>query len=146
MNISNKNQFKKQNVMSKLLKNTVIILFIGILFSCSKDDDSLNIGDEVNIIGTWKLISETEDGVDITDPCDLFYIFTTNEATVKYYDDETCTQQFSDTASYTLNGSTLTFTQGSETSVQEIAELSATTLKIKEVYSGITYIETFTKQ
>jgi len=152
MNISKKNQPKKQNSMSKFLKNTLLILFVGILFSCSSEDDGEATIDKASIIGTWKQISETENGVDITESCDLFYIFTIDQVTVKYYDDDNCTQQFSDVASYTLDGNILSFVQGSDTFSVEVLELSATTLKIKEVDeegSGAQtniYIETYVKQ
>jgi len=138
--------------MSKLLKNAVLIFFVGILFSCSSEDDNNPNKDKASIIGIWKLISETENGIDITESCDLFYVFTADQATVKYYDDDDCTQQFSDVASYSLNNNTLTFSQGSDTFSVEVLELSATTLKIKEVDeegSGgqtNTYIETYIKQ
>lgn len=56
--------------MKKLLKISVLVIMSVFMVNCSKDDDNSSSADP--IIGKWKTISETENGVaEVLDACEL---------------------------------------------------------------------------
>jgi len=132
----------------KLLKKIILNIFIGLLFfSCTNDDDSNKKEDEL-IIGTWKLISNIENGEELLAPsdCDLLFIFTTDRVTTQYYEDENCTTQLNDTWSYFIYDDTITINESHDFADLVILELNSSTLKIKEIDDINTSISTYKKQ
>ncbi len=123
----------------KTLKNLFLLSIIVLLTfsSCDEDDDA-----PITIVGTWKLVSATVNGIADTEliPCDLETTlnFTENIIVTTYYFDpendagSNCQFDDSDTGEYTINGDfiTVTFDDG-DSITDEIEELTATTLKIK---------------
>lgn len=129
--------------ITKTLAITVITLFM--LSSCNNDDDN---GSSTSIIGTWKMVSATVNGIDDTDECDLLSTvsFTDTQITTVDYYGNNCDSFDSNTGNYSVNNSTLTLTYSDETFVVQIETLNATTLAIKEVMGNQTYIATFERQ
>jgi len=136
----------------------LLYLFIAIVIpftSCKKDDDAMDTdSNEANIVGTWKLASETENGTPVDlGPCDFIVTFNQNgsgsdESTFG----DNCEMTENDNFTYTINEDQLSITYpGDGTFTVEIESLSNTTLVIKDVdieegEEDFTYIQTFTKQ
>ncbi len=140
------------------MKKTLLYLFaITLVFaSCKKDDDAMDTDDnEANIVGTWKITSETENGVPLTlDECEVLGTinFRSNgTATDTYYYGENCAMTDVENYNYSINDDQLTISYGdNESYTVTITTLNNTTLKIEDSYEeeGVTYTysSTYTKQ
>ncbi|MBL4746516.1 MAG: lipocalin family protein [Flavobacteriaceae bacterium] len=141
--------------MNKIL----LTLFIGIIFSCSKDKD-IEI-DQVSIIGTWKLIAltsnaneELQDDLGPSDICFWTETYTETTMITTYFSGANCGIESidSDVSTYVINGTNLleTFDNGQSSVSLEILELTGSTLKLQDSYheDGENYVDiyTYTKQ
>ncbi|MDB4108624.1 lipocalin family protein [Flavobacteriaceae bacterium] len=144
-----------------MTKSFTILLLALFLISCSSDDDNgLNNTENANelILGTWKKITETLDGSQVTQNiCELQerYSYDTSGNFVELYygntnTTEPCGNLAENTGPYSISGIEITFTLGGDAFVQKIQNISSTELVLKEVYideEGIafTYVETYEK-
>lgn len=134
--------------MKKILLLFVSTLVLG-LTSCSKDDDSSS--DSSNIEGRWEYFQEgtivggTETLVSWDHECTTKkdYIELLSGGVMKdmvYWDD--CIDDVV-TGTWLRSGNNLTVALGSESATGEIVTLNSTTLKIKYVEGGTTYVQVF---
>jgi hypothetical protein len=151
--------------MKQLKKMTRIFLLLtlGILFSCSSNDDNTEtpLNNSELIIGSWKWTSTTEtiDGADtgasLTE-CDLLEItnYDGTKQEITEYSGNPCTllQLNTPTYNYSIDGDIISFPRINDEYdfySQEIIELNSTTLKLKleETDGGETFIciDTYTK-
>ena len=138
----------------KILKITLILTIITCFaFSCSSDDSNSTKANQANIIGTWKLTSETENGTSIQlDECELLFtvVITSTQITSTDYYGDNCEIEDSYSITYSLKGNTITTTEDGETYNSTIITLNSTTLSIESSYEEdgetYTYTETYTKQ
>jgi NifU-like protein involved in Fe-S cluster formation len=136
-----------------------LTLFIGILFSCSSDDDNPET-EQSSIVGTWKIISLTSNGTEeLQDElngqniCYWTEVYTQTTITDIDFSGTNCTTENtdSDISTYVINGTTLleTYDNGQNLSL-EILELTNTTLRLQDSYEevGENYVDiyTYTKQ
>lgn len=124
-----------------------ILLFVAIisLNSCSSDDDNGTQNNTENaaqlILGTWNLVSSTEDGVSLNlTECDFqeTYSFDSsgNYTTLEYFNDTApCGNEYISGGSYILDGVDVTFTIGSDIYTQQIQNITETELVLREVYT-----------
>ncbi len=149
-------------------KLSLFVLLIAAMFtSCGSDDDS-PVGAEIteaNLIGNWKLTSETENGTEITlDACDLLYtiqLFVNDqgENRAKFIEGvETtggaCEPSTSVDYVWSLTSGNMLNTETVEGSVdqdsEKIIELTTSTLKLEytenEGNEEFIIVETYTKQ
>jgi hypothetical protein len=141
-----------KNLNKKIMKNfkklCLLTLIVLTGFSCGNDDDnSLSITEQnrANIIGTWKLTSETENGIDIDlEDCELLLtlIFNTTQINVTDF----CDPPEPIAYDYTIDENTLDIIEEGEIITYEITTLNDTILTISEVDDGFIYTETYTKQ
>ncbi|MET2996876.1 lipocalin family protein [Flavobacterium columnare] len=142
------------------LKNLFLVLSILLLglSSCSKDDDSTPITSVASLEGKWQLtkeggiINNQEVLTDYqhTSGCAKDYMeFLSGNITKEHYFKNPNCQETIDTGTWnkTNNSVVITFTNvPTPTNVNfEILELTSTTLKMKFVRSGITYLSVFTR-
>lgn len=140
----------------KKTKKLFLILFIGILFSCSKDNNNPE-PDQNSIVGTWKITSLTSNGIeelqDVLDYSNICYWMEvatqTTITSIEFSGTDCTTEDIGESEPYTINGNIISFTTGDQDSA-EILELTSTTLKIQDAYEedGESYIDiyTYTKQ
>ena len=93
-------------------KITLLLSLAFLAFSCSDDDDSGSVS-SADLIGTWTLVSLSEDGVAIElDECednDTITFSDTQVVSASYYFDGTdCVLDGADTNDYNVSGNTLT--------------------------------------
>tara|TARA_R110002051_G_scaffold34689_3_gene77091 strand:- start:5318 stop:5737 length:420 start_codon:yes stop_codon:yes gene_type:complete len=138
----------------KILKITLILTIITCFaFSCSSDDSNSTKANQANIIGTWKLKSETENGTSIQlDECELLFtvVITSTQITSTDYYGDNCEIEDSYTSNYSIDGNTITITEDGETYESTIVTLNNSTLTITLRYEDngetYTYTETYTRQ
>lgn len=134
--------------MKKILLLFVSTLVLG-LTSCSKDDDSSS--DSSNIEGRWEYFQEgtivggTETLVSWDHECTTKkdYVELLSGGVMKdmvYWDD--CIDDVV-TGTWSRSGNNLTVALGSESVSAEIMILDSTTLKVKYVEGGTTYVQVF---
>lgn len=144
---------------TKTMNKLFLTLIIGILFSCSSDNNNPD-PEQNSIIGTWKIISLTSNGteelqieLDGSNPpstaiCYWTEVYTETTATDIYYSGTDCTTETVDeTLGYAINGTTLSYTTGDQVDVSlEIIELTSTTLKLQDSYEelGENYVDIYT--
>lgn len=137
-----------------------ILLLIFISVSCSENEETTdnNTTNEINIselIGTWKIVSLTSNGTEELQPelnyygiCYWTETYTETIMTDTNFSGAECTTQTVDEVlPYTVNGTTISYTTGSNVIVTlEIIELTNTTLKLKDAYSelGDNYVDIYT--
>jgi hypothetical protein len=123
--------------MKHFLKITAI-LFLCVFTSCNKDDNG-DDGDEMSndelIVGTWTIDSRTVNGTqDQLDECDLQFTvsFSANLdiTTVEFFGNN-CAESEQAAGTYTLNGTTLVVSQGTESITGEITNLTSNDLSIR---------------
>ncbi|HEX9826482.1 MAG TPA: lipocalin family protein [Flavobacteriaceae bacterium] len=120
----------------KKLKSLFVILFIGLLTSCGSNNDN---PDEVeaSIVGTWKIISDIEDGIEYVseDSCDYFWVFTeTTFDFIEYWQPDCITQTDTSPVPYSIVDNMIIgipYDEEEGIYYDEILELTETTLKIK---------------
>ena len=133
----------------KLLKRFAFVLVLAVVFgSCSKDDDN---NSAASLIGTWKLTAEKYNGVPYQlDVCELKSTlkFTETKVTYKEYDGTNCSDEYTETYSYTRNGNTIKVNADGETELIEISKLTSTTLELTQMddEDNDIYVSTYTKQ
>ncbi|MBL4887396.1 MAG: hypothetical protein JKZ03_02875, partial [Flavobacteriaceae bacterium] len=94
----------------KNLKKNFLFVFVGTFFACESDDDLKLINP--SILGTWKLTSLLENGIEQFEngDCDEFLIFKDLTFQLKYFDDENCTmEKLEGPISYALIGDTIKY-------------------------------------
>jgi hypothetical protein len=130
-----------------------LILFIGVLFSCTSNDDTnieieqdnieIEEEEEASIIGSWKIISlasngteELQEELDHFDMCYWIEEFTQTTIIDTDFSGTDCTTEtIEDTQPYTINGTNLSYTTKDQVLVSlEILELTSTTLKLEDSY------------
>jgi len=94
-------------------KITLLLSLAFLVFSCSDDDDSGSSVSSADLIGTWTLVSLSEDGVAIElDECEDNDTITFSETRVVetsyYFNGRECVLDYIDNDEYTLSGNTLT--------------------------------------
>ena len=137
----------------------LLVLTISLVFACGNDDDG-NTEPQANyaelIIGTWTWTSQTTNGVDLgpLSECELMETFIYDGTQVEQidYSGNPCTQAFTSTENYSIEGNMITYSaldDPSDAYTEEIIELNATTLKIRyeEEFGGETFIvvDTYTR-
>ncbi|WP_299888030.1 lipocalin family protein [uncultured Lacinutrix sp.] len=143
--------------MKKLTTNLLIILFISISFSCSKDnsiddDTTLNIG---SLLGVWKLTASSQNGINykLTE-CDLLDLIIFDETNIIYVYNKSgkgnkCSVQTLN-KSYTLRDNIITEEDGTEITIQQlfITEPSSLIIEFEEVSDNeiIIFRETYIKK
>lgn len=136
----------------KRLRNIFLILTIGLLVSCSSDNNSDSNSNASQIQGTWELYSLVSNGIEFIDDSDCLdrIIFTANTVkSIEYYDYEDgngCILDYeSEAGPYTLTGNMLTGTVDGITVSFEIITLNATTLKMESTITedgvAFTFVE-----
>lgn len=134
------------------MKSFVFILLVSItslsIVSCSKDDDDTNTNN-AQLIGTWLLTGESENGESLElGECDFIITITNTQIISEDFSGDNCMESDTFTTGYSRNGNIITIT--GEDSGVEIVTLNATTLVIKytEEDDGETfeYLETYTRQ
>ena len=137
----------------KHLKKLFVLTCIAITtFACSSDDDNtdnLTAENQAKLIGIWKQTSATENGNNISlDACELLFTLaiTTSQITTTDYYDVDCAMVDTFTINYSINGNTVSITDGNDTYTSEITTLNETTLTLKEVEGSDVYTDTYTKQ
>ena len=140
--------------MTKSLNKLVLILSIGILFSCGENETEIEI-EQNNIIGTWQIVSLTADGVeelqeilDLNNVCHWTQVYTKTSLTEIIYSGTSCnTETIDNTYTYSTNGTDIIYETIDDGDVSlEILELTNTTLKIKDSYEelGEKYVDIYT--
>lgn len=137
--------------MKKLL---YLFMAATVLFtSCKKDDGAMDTEDnEANIVGTWKLISVTENGESLSiGNCDILTTFNENgSGTIIDPEPPNCENTESFNFTYSVSGNQLTINEDGESSLQEIETLSETQLVLtyEESFEGNidVYRVTYSKQ
>ncbi len=141
--------------MSKLKKLLLVLPLIIICFcSCSKDD-STQQNAVSTLEGKWQFTKEgtiTNNQETLTDyqhtsDCTKDYteILTGNILKDHYFNNPNCEETI-DTGTWNKNNNSLVFSYPNEPNVNaEILELSNTTLKVKFVLSGVTYLAILTR-
>lgn len=131
-------------------KLSILFFALSLIFvSCSSDDDN-NIS-PATIVGTWKLTSDIEDGVEYVEvgDCPVLYIFTESTITIEEYDGANCDELFPNsdpTWSYSIENNVIIgfdteeFQGQVDTYDYAILELTESTLKIQYEETG--YINT----
>ena len=138
----------------KKVNKLFLVLFLGVLFSCTTDNTDEN-SIENSIVGTWKIVSLTSNGTDeLQDELDFaticYYteVYTETIITDINFSGSDCkTETVDETLPYSINGTNLTYTTGDSVVVSlEILELSSTTLKLQDSYQedGESYIDIYT--
>jgi hypothetical protein len=136
------------------MKKIIALLFLSLsIIGCSKDDASENTT-STSIEGKWQFYKEggIVNGQEVlTDyqhstGCTKDYTEILTGGVLKdHYFNSSCTESV-DTGNWVKNNTTLTLTYPGETPTNaEILELTATTLKVKIVTSGTTYISVLTR-
>ncbi|HLT32894.1 MAG TPA: lipocalin family protein [Aquaticitalea sp.] len=143
----------------KKLTRIFLVLTLGLIYSCSSDDDSTPDSTLTNaelIIGSWTWTEQSENGVVVDDltECQLMETFIYDGTQVEQidYSGTPCTQTFTSTENYAIDGNMITFSavdDPTDSYTDEILELNATTLRMKyeETYDGETFIliDTYTR-
>jgi hypothetical protein len=134
-----------------------LTLFIGILFSCSSNDNEPEI-EQVSIVGIWKITSLTSNGIEeLQDELDgqnicywteTYTQTTTSTVSFSGTDCTTETTNNNDDGTYIINGTTLleTYDDGQSNISLEILELTNTTLKLQDTFEelGENYVDIYT--
>ena len=137
--------------MKKILFLFVSTLVLG-LTSCSKDDDSSS--SSTGLEGRWEYSQEGAivGGQEVLAPYEHecssqkdYTEFLAGGVMKDYYFDTNCTQDLSQ-GTWTKSGNSLAVNFGGEIATAEIVTLNATTLKVKIVFSGETFIQVFTRR
>ena len=141
-----------------MIKNiTLLLLFTATLINCSSNDDNQtsNVKNASELIlGTWNIVSQTEDGIQIPlSKCRLeeAYSFDSSGNYTVFFDNES-----EECASYEINGTytvendNVTFAIGRDTYTQQIQNISNNQLVLREVYTKngktLIYIDTYEKK
>lgn len=142
MNFLKKNHENKtinKNYLSKLLKPMTIIFLSILTFSCSSDDDSSSGGDtettaELLTAGTWYQESRTPGSFTDCEKNTSVKFNTNNTVIVENFSDDTgtCESQGAESATYALNGMSLTITIGTEVIDATINSITETSLNITD--------------
>ena len=138
--------------MTKSLNKLVLILSLGILFSCGDNESEI---EQNSIIGTWQIVSLTADGVeelqeilDLNDVCHWTQVYTKTSLTEIIYSGTSCnTETIDNTYPYSTNGTNIIYETIDDGNLTlEILELTSTTLKIKDSYEelGEKYVDIYT--
>lgn len=116
-----------------------VLLFAGVLFSCSSDDNGNGNGGNNSeaILGKWYnkeyiVLGQTLPYDDHEDCGKDFVEFSPNK-TGRFVDIWIC-EEFEDSFTYSISGNKLTVTADGETESARITELSNNTLKLKVTY------------
>ena len=121
----------------KSIKKILLSFIIIFSVSCGNDDSSET--QDASIVGTWNLISDISEGVELVEEgdCDTLYIFTLNTISIEEYDGADCTEVdlTDNTWEYTLeNNVIIGFDEdeitGEDVNVQ-ITQLTNTLLKLE---------------
>ena len=137
----------------KKMTQILLLLTVGLIFSCESDDDNDNRAEL--IIGSWTWTEQSENGVVIAlTECELLETFIYDGTQVEQidYSGSPCTEAFRSTENYSINGNQITFSDiddPTDSYTDEIIELNATTLKLRyeETFNSETfiYIDTYTR-
>ncbi|WP_298308668.1 lipocalin family protein [Flavobacterium sp.] len=136
------------------MKKIILLFFITFSFiGCSKDDDS-QVVTPVAIEGKWQFSKEGEliNGQEVltnyqhSAGCIKDFSEILAGGVIKdHYFNSSCTESI-DVGTWVRNNNNLTFTYpGNSATYLEIMELTATTLKVKYVNAGTTYISVLTR-
>lgn len=139
------------------LKNLYLFLSIIILSlsSCSKDDEETPTPAPPTIEGKWQITKEGEivnnqevlTNYQHATGCTKDYteFLTGNVIKDHYFDNPNC-QESIDTGTWSKNNNNLVLTYPGQPNINvEILELTSTTLKVKTVFAGTTYLVVFTR-
>lgn len=148
------NPLKQIKMTKKTMNKLFLTLLIGILFSCSSDNNDTE-PEQYSILGTWKIVSltsngteELQDELDYADICYWTEVYTQTTVTDIDFSGTDCTTETVDeTLPYTINGTALSYTTGDQVDVSlEIIELTSTTLKLQDSYEelGENYVDVYT--
>lgn len=143
---------------AKNISKIFLFLLITLTLSCSKDDNTSEI-DPSLIVGEWKMTSWIQNNVELITNLDCvndLIVTDTQYITYQYADfgdGKGCVSISAVTPilqPYTIEGKTITFTEGSNKWSFELLILNETTFEIKETFTEggqtITEIETYTRQ
>ena len=142
--------------MTKTINKLVLILAIGLLFSCIGNDNEDDLKPESNsILGTWKITSLTSNGVEelpelltFTNTCYWTQIYTETTFSQIIFSGTDCKiETIVENLPYSKKGTTISYTSKIDGKVSlHIKELTNKTLKIKDVYneSGKDFIDIYT--
>ncbi|WP_033956921.1 lipocalin family protein [Psychroserpens jangbogonensis] len=142
----------------KKITRIFLVLTLGLIFSCDSDDDNTDtsLTNAELIIGSWTWTAQSENALDSgpLSECELLETFIYDGMQVEQidYSGSPCTQAFTSTENYSIDGNILTFSDINDATdfySEEIIELNATTLKLRyeETFNSETsiYIDTYTK-
>ncbi len=124
----------------KLLQSILSLTIIVTVFSCSSDDDSSSGGGntattaELLTTGIWYQESRTPDDFTDCEKNSSVKFNTDNTISVESFSDDTgtCESEGTDSATYALNGMSLTITIGTEVITATINSISETSLNITD--------------
>ena len=118
--------------------------------ACDKEDEkSLTDQNKENLIGNWKFVSSSTNGVqDNNGTCETMSTisFTSDKINGTDYWGENCSESENYSYNYTVNDNSITVTKPDGTFISEIVTLNATGLVIKDVVESETYLSVYIKQ
>lgn len=118
--------------------------------ACDKEDEkSLTDQNKENLIGNWKFVSSSTNGVqDNNGTCETMSTisFTSDKINGTDYWGENCSESENYSYNYTVNDNSITVTTADGTFISEIVTLNATGLVIKNVVESETYLSVYIKQ
>ena len=137
-----------------VLKKSAIFSMLGLLASCSNDDDNEN-NLPTSIIGNWEVVSLMSDGVEYVESggcLDKYFITEDTARYLEFYESNgQCIADENDITNYPIleyvyNGETFNF----DGSTYQITEVSENTIKWSETYTedgeSVTDIETLQRE
>lgn len=142
--------------MKKLVVTSIVFLMVLVgAASCDKDEDSETANTGASLEGKWQFAKEgtIANGKEVLvdyihlSGCtkDYMEFLPKNVWKIHFFDIPNC-QEETNTATWTKNNNSVVLSFPNEPNdIFEILELTNTTLKIKGVDAGITYIQIFTR-
>ena len=135
----------------KKIQLLFLLTFIMVGFvACDKEDEkSLTDQNKENLIGNWKFVSSSTNGVqDNNGTCETMSTisFTSDKINGTDYWGENCSESENYSYNYTVNDNSITVTKADGTFISEIVTLNATGLVIKDVVESETYLSVYIKQ
>lgn len=131
------------------MKKGILLLLIGLVFLSCEDDDTVT--DDNDLLGTWRYIAGTTDGIDDnfeeTSCAYLFtLIFTEDNVTTLEYHGSDCMTLDELVESYTFDGTTIILDDGGNEFHLLVLELTETTLTVQEQEDDFIHTTTYRRE